>query len=133
MKFLMTLAAGAAAFVAASCDPRDPDQTLWKSADPDSGLNAVEKTYGIPAAEMIGRVGRALQSFDLQLDLDVRTPMGGELTAHRTGGHQVTAKIGAVDSRSTRVSIRVTPGSHHMAELVHDRIARILLEEPTAD
>jgi len=133
MKFLMTLVAGAAAFAAASCDPGDPEQTLWKSADRDSGLSAVEKTYGIPAAEMIGVVGRALQSFDLLLDLDVRTPMGGELTAHRTGGHQVTAKVGAVDARNTRVSIRVTPGNHHMAELVHDRIARIMLEQPTAD
>lgn len=132
MKYLATILAGWAAFAAASCDP-DADLTPRAPKDRGSGLSAVEKTYGLPAPEMMAIVGRALQSFDLSVDYDERTPMGGALVAHHAGGHEVTAKIGAVDGRSTRVSIRVTPGDHHMAELIHDRVARIMLEEPTAD
>jgi hypothetical protein len=133
MKLLVCLIAGAAMFAAASCDPSDPEQAAWKAEDPDRSPAAVQKTYGLPAGEMMDVVGRALQSYELQLDLDVRTPMGGEMTAHRSGGHQVEAKIGAVDAGSTRVSIRVTPGNRRMSELIHDRIARILHEEPQVD
>src|SRR5256885_16904119 len=106
MKLLVCLIAGAAMFAAASCDPSDPE-SVWKTDDPDRSPAAVQKTYALTAAEMMDLAGRALQSFDLQLDLDVRTPMGGEMTAHRSGGHQVEARIGAVDAGNTRVSIRV--------------------------
>jgi hypothetical protein len=94
-----------------------------KTNDFGTGLNAIDRTYARPAADVLHAVIASLRSYDLNLESDQHDDLGGEIVARRADGHKVTAKITSVDLGHTEVSIRVAPGNRNLAELIHDRIA----------
>jgi hypothetical protein len=91
--------------------------------EPDPGANTVERQYGKPAADVCAAAVSALKSYDLRIDSDRHDELGGEVIARRADGHRVTAKVAALDPKSSHVSMRVEPGNREMAQVLQERIA----------
>lgn len=88
-----------------------------------TGLNTVERKYAKPATEVHDAAVAALKSFDLTVDKDRHDEMGGEITARRGEDRKVTVKVSALDSSSSRASVRVDPGDSKLAAMVHEKMA----------
>jgi hypothetical protein len=120
-----------AALAAAGCDKsehKSAKDLAPKTTDLGTGLNAVERSYDRPAAELVGAVTATFKSFDLMLESDSHDVMGGEIVARRADGHKVTAKITARNEQNADVSVRVAPGNRNLAEMIQDRISQKLCE-----
>src|SRR5437879_1438221 len=108
---LMLTLAAAAALGLLGCDRSEQKKTVKdiapKTTDLGTGLNAVERTYARPAADLVDVVAAALKSFDLSVESDTHDVLGGEIVARRADGHKVTAKITSRDEDHCDVSIRV--------------------------
>ncbi len=132
MRFLLMLGA-VAALAAAGCDKSEQKSAkdlAPKTTDLGTGLNAVERSYDRPAAELVDVVTATLKSFDLKFESDAHDVMGGEIVARRADGHKVTAKITARNEQNADVSVRVAPGNRDLAEMIQDRIGQKLCELP---
>jgi hypothetical protein len=132
MRILLSLSV-VAALAAAGCDKSEQKSArdlAPKTTDLGTGLNAVERSYDRPAAELVDAVTATLESFDLKLESSTHDAMGGEIVARRADGHKVTAKITAKNEQNADVSVRVAPGNLNLAEMIQDRISQKLCELP---
>jgi len=124
MKLLETTAASLIALPGAGSSsekgPTVDDQDQGK------GTNTVERRDGKPAAAVWDAAVSALKRYDLRADSDRHDDVGGELIARRADGHRVTARVAALDPKSSQVSIRVEPGNRGMAQRLHERLAEKL-------
>lgn len=121
MNTLKTTAAALLVLLGAcSSSEKGPD---GNDRDKDPGANTVERRYGKPAGDVLNAAVSAFKSYDLRIDSDRHDDLGGELIARRADGHRVTAKVAALDPKSSNVSIRVEPGNRGMAQMLQERLA----------
>ena len=111
-------------------DQKSAKDVTPKTTDLGTGLNAVERTYSVPASEMAELASSTLQSLGLTVESNTHDNLGGEIVARRADGHKVTAKITARDEAQCDVSIRVAPGNRPLAEQIHDRMGPNAGERP---
>ena len=122
MKTHLALAGMVALLAACSHEGSSPSS----KSDWGTGLNTVERKYNKTATEVHDAAVAALKDFDLTVNKDRHDEMGAEVVARRGEDSKVIVTIAAMDTKSTRASVRVDPGDSRLATMVHEKMAEKL-------
>ncbi len=86
----------------------------------------VDREYSKPAFEVFTAALRSAESAGYRVLSDRHDQHGGEVVASRGDGREVRIHVLILGERSSRVSVRVEPGSLEIADMMHERIAACL-------
>jgi hypothetical protein len=98
------------------------------SSDYGTGINTVDREYTATVKQAHDASVQTLKQQELEIESDKSDTLGSSIVARRKANpdNKVLIEVKALETKQTRVSVRVQPGDKNQAMMIQDQIERKL-------
>jgi hypothetical protein len=98
------------------------------SSDVGTGINTVDREYSATVKQAHDAALATLKEEDLAIETDKSDNLGANIVAKRktSEDNKVLVEVKGLETRKSRVSVRVQPGDKNQATMIQDKIERKL-------
>jgi hypothetical protein len=98
------------------------------SSDVGTGINTVDREYSVTVKQAHDAALSTLKAEDLAIETDKSDNLGANIVAKRktSEDNKVLVEVKGLETKKSRVSVRVQPGDKNQATMIQDRIEKKL-------
>ena len=98
------------------------------SSDIGTGINTVDREYSVTVKQAHDAALATLKAEDLAIETDKSDNLGANIVAKRktSEDNKVLVEVKGLETKKSRVSVRVQPGDKNQATMIQDKIEKKL-------